>query len=115
MTPNLNLPLIAASQAQKHVTANEATLGLDALAQLSVIDRNANNPPGSPADGDTYIIGGAPTGAWAGQAQRTVTYYYNGVWYFYPPQAGWIAYVANETPRYRAFDRSTWVTLASLI
>jgi len=114
MTPNLSLPFIQAAQSQKHVTANEAFAGIDALAQISVIDRDLNTPPASPADGDTYIIGGAPTGAWSGQTQHTVTYYYNGVWYFAEPNAGWIAYVANETPRFKAFDGSAWVNLSTL-
>ena len=35
-TPNLALPLIAAAQAQKHVTHNDALLALDALLQCAV-------------------------------------------------------------------------------
>ncbi|RVT84569.1 DUF2793 domain-containing protein [Rhodobacteraceae bacterium CCMM004] len=113
MTPNLSLPLIAASQAQKHVTANEATLGLDALAQLSCIDRNLSAPPGSPSNGDTYIVGSSPTGAWAGEA-NSVAYYYGGAWYFYPPKEGWIAYVQDQS-RFYAFDGAAWVWLSTLL
>jgi len=112
-TPNLSLPLIAASQAQKHVTANQATLGLDALSQLSCIDRNLSAPPGSPGNGDTYIVGSSPTGAWAGQA-NSVAYFYGGAWYFYPPKEGWIAYLQDETT-YRAFNGTSWVLLSTLI
>lgn len=112
-TPNLSLPLIAASQAQKHVTANEATLGLDALSQLSCIDRNLSAPPGSPSNGDTYIVGSSPTGAWAGEA-NSVAYFYGGAWYFYPPKEGWIAYLQDETT-YRAYNGSAWVLLSTLI
>ncbi|MBB3144845.1 hypothetical protein FHS21_001246 [Phyllobacterium trifolii] len=36
-TTNLKLPYIAPSQAQKHVTHNEAIRALDALVQLSVM------------------------------------------------------------------------------
>ena len=39
-----------------------------------------------------------------------MAYYYNGVWYFAEPRAGWTAYVANETPRFKAFDGSEWKT-----
>ena len=35
VTPHLGLPLLAAGQAQKHVTHNEALTLLDALAQLA--------------------------------------------------------------------------------
>ena len=51
-TTHLLLPYILTAQAQKHVTHNEALRLLDGLVQLSVLDRNLNSPPGSPADGD---------------------------------------------------------------
>lgn len=51
-TPNLDLPYIAAAQAQKHVTHNEAIRALDAVVQLSVLDRSLTSPPGSPAEGE---------------------------------------------------------------
>ena len=56
-TTNLLLPYILAAQAQKHVTHNEALRLLDGLVQLSVLDRDLTAPPGSPADGDRYIVG----------------------------------------------------------
>ena len=54
-TPNLGLPYIMAAQSQKHVTHNEALRALDAIVQLSVLDRDLAAPPGSPANGDRYI------------------------------------------------------------
>ena len=39
-TVHLGLPVIAAAQAQKHVTHNEALRILDALVMLSVKDRD---------------------------------------------------------------------------
>ena len=62
-TPNLALPYILASQAQKHVTHNEAIRALDALVQISVKDRDLAAPPGAPAEGDRYIVAAAATGA----------------------------------------------------
>ena len=47
-TPHLALPLLAAAQAQKHVTHNEALASLDALVQLAVKERNRTAPPISP-------------------------------------------------------------------
>lgn len=38
-TPNLGLPYILPSQAQKHVTHNEAIKALDALIHLSVLNQ----------------------------------------------------------------------------
>src|SRR5215207_4151202 len=40
-TPKLALPLLAAAQAQKHVTHNEALSTLDALDQLAVRERRS--------------------------------------------------------------------------
>ena len=65
-TTHLLLPYILASQAQKHVPHNEALRILDGLVQLSVLDRDLTAPPGSPADGDRYIVGSGATGDRAG-------------------------------------------------
>ncbi|WP_313530903.1 DUF2793 domain-containing protein, partial [Shinella sp.] len=50
-TENLNLPYILPSQAQKHVTHNEAIKALDAVVQLAVTSRSVATPPPSPAAG----------------------------------------------------------------
>lgn len=95
VTPNLNLPYIAAAQAQKHVTHNEAIRALDAIVQISVIDRDLAAPPTSPADGERYIVAGAATGAWAGH-DGEIAAFQDGAWMFYTPQEGWLAWVADE-------------------
>lgn len=50
-TPNLGLPYIMPSQAQKHVTHNEAIRALDALVQIAVMARDLTTPPAEPSDG----------------------------------------------------------------
>ena len=45
LSPILSLPLLQASQAQKHVTHNEALMQLDLLVQLTVADRTRTTPP----------------------------------------------------------------------
>ena len=45
----LSMPYIEPSQAQKHVTHNEALRVLDVLTQLSVLDRALTVPPTEPA------------------------------------------------------------------
>ena len=52
-TPRLGLPLLAAAQAQKHVTHNEALTVLDVLAQIAVKSRSLTLPvrTGSPSIG----------------------------------------------------------------
>jgi hypothetical protein len=94
-TPNLALPLLAAAQAQKHVTHNEALLRLDVLTQLVVIDRTLASPPASPGDGQCWIVGGSPSGPWAGHADE-IAAFQDGVWTFYEPRQGWKAHVLGE-------------------
>jgi hypothetical protein len=66
--PRLALPYILNQQAQKEVTHAAGLNRLDALVQPVVQQVSLNTPPGSPADGQCWIIGTTPTGAWAGQA-----------------------------------------------
>jgi hypothetical protein len=105
-TPNLSLPFIVAAQAQKHVTHNEALRTLDAVVQLSVLDKDLSSPPGSPAEGARYIVGPSPTGAWAGQA-GSIAAFQDGAWAFHAPQQGWRAWVADEARLY-AWNGSVW-------
>ena len=90
-TLHLNLPYLEAAQAQKHVTVNEALRALDALVQLSVKDRTLAAAPGSPGEGDRYIVASGATGDWAG-ADGKVAAFVDGAWGFFAPEAGWRAY-----------------------
>ena len=89
-TTHLLLPYILAAQAQKHVTHNEALRILDDLVQLSVLDRDLTAPPGSPADGDRYIVGSGATGDWAGW-DLNVALFTDGAWLRLAPRTGWRA------------------------
>lgn len=106
-TTHLKLPYILAAQSQKHVTHNEALRALDALVQLSVLDKDLAAPPGSPAAGARYIVGAAPTGAWSGHAAH-IAAYQDSAWAFYVPLEGWLAWVADENVLY-AFDGASWI------
>ncbi|HEX2147369.1 MAG TPA: DUF2793 domain-containing protein, partial [Pseudorhizobium sp.] len=55
-TPNLSLPFILPSQAQKHVTHNEALLTLDALVHLTLA-AELSTPPASCEDGTAFAVG----------------------------------------------------------
>jgi hypothetical protein len=83
----LKLPLLAAAQAQKEVTHNEA-LALADIAIQSVVQAVAPaSVPTSPALGQCWIVGNAPTGAWAGQAGR-IAGWTGGGWRFLAPFEG---------------------------
>lgn len=94
-TTHLLLPYILAAQAQKHVTHNEALRILDGLVQLSVIDRNVTSPPGSPVDGDRYIVASSAIGYWAGW-DLNIALWTNGAWLRLPPRIGWRTWIENE-------------------
>ncbi len=94
-TQHLGLPYIAASQAQKHVTHNEALERLDALVQLAVLDRDLTEPPSSPAAGARFIIAAGATGLWAGKTGQ-IAHWTDGFWDFLIPQAGWSCWLVDE-------------------
>jgi hypothetical protein len=106
ITTHLLLPYILASQAQKHVTHNEALRLLDAMVQLSVLDRNRTAPPASPADGDRHIVASGATGLWAGW-DLNVAFWVDGVWMRLVPRPGWLAWIADEAA-FAAWDGSAW-------
>ncbi len=94
-TPNLAIPYIAASQAQKHVTHNEALSIIDGLVHLAVISRNTTAPPSTPANGDRYLVPSGATGEWVthpGQLALRM----EGAWRYITPREGWNAWVSDE-------------------
>lgn len=106
-TTNLSVALVAANQAQKEVTVNTAITTIDAILNRGAIDRALNTPPGSPANGDLYIIGNSPTGDWSSKADE-VAYYQSG-WSFIGPNEGMSIWVNDENLLY-TWDGSAWVT-----
>ncbi len=90
-TPHLGMPLIAASQSQKHVTHNQAIAILDSIVMLSVTDSTHAAPPGSPAEGDRYKVASGATGAWA-TWDLNIALYTNGQWVKLTPKKGWICF-----------------------
>ena len=112
-TTLLNLPYIAAAQAQKHVTHNDALAMLDALVQLSVLSDTVSAPPATPSEGDRYIAPAGGTGAFAGIAGRIVSYQ-SGAWTNFVPQRGWVAYIVDRA-ELRYFDGAVWQAITSAI
>lgn len=109
----LGLPFLAAAQAQKHVTVNESLLRLDALVQLSARSATTSAQPGSPADGDVYLLPAGKTGAaWGAMADGALAYYRDGVWEELTPHIGWRCYAEDETALY-ARNASAWKRIAA--
>ena len=87
-TRHLGLPFIAAAQAQKHVTHNEALKRLDAIVQLAVLDASLAGPPSTPAEGDRYIVAEDATGGWADH-DGEIAHFIDGAWEFAAAAVGW--------------------------
>lgn len=106
-TPKLVLPEISVSQSSKEVTHNEGLTILDCLVQPNVKDKDLTAPPGSPSDGDCYIVGASATGDWSGE-DGNIAYYDASAWDFNDPAEGWITYVQDEDLFYVYNGSSVW-------
>lgn len=113
ITPNLSLPVLLPSQAQKHVTHNAALERLDLLTQLTVRSASLPAPPPGAEDGDRYIVGAGAGGPWTGQ-ERRIAALVRGAWLFLDPQEGWIAHVA-ETGLPLVFGGIDWQPLETAL
>lgn len=104
-TTHLALTLVDQAQAQKEVTVNAALSRIDAILNTGAIDKDLATPPGSPAEGDVYIVAASPTGAWSGQAGAVA--YYNQSWKFIAPNEGMTLWVKDEDIHY-SYNGAAW-------
>ncbi len=111
-TPNLALPFIEGSQAQKHVTHNEALRILDAAIQVAVLDLTRTVPPSSPAEGERHVVATGATGAWAGHGNAIATWQ-DGAWAFLVPRTGWCTWSVADNVVF-VFDGTNWRDLRDL-
>ena len=110
LTARLDLPLIKPSQAQKHVTHNEALQLLDGLVQAVLEEAGAQTPPFEPVTGQLFALGANPSGDWTGEAGK-LALRTEGAWIFITPQAGWRAW-DKATGRHVVYDDvNGWVEI----
>lgn len=78
-----------------NLNANLKKIGL--LYALSAKSRTVSTPPGSPANGDVYIVGPSATGVWATH-EDDVTIWISAetAWVFYTPRTGFLCDVEDE-------------------
>lgn len=98
-SPILNLTEMAASQSQPSVIVNDHLRALEVFGQIIAETQGDTAPPGSPADGDQYILGTSCTGAWSGHDLDVA--YYSGGWKFLTPTEGWRAFNVDDGEYYR--------------
>jgi len=107
ISPLLSLPYLMPSQAQKHVSHNEALRVLDAVVHLAVLNHTLSSPPATVAVGDRYIVASGASGLWAGHSDEIA--YFEGLdWVFFVPQPGWRAEILSDS-RSLVYDGSSWI------
>ncbi len=67
---------------------------LGAVVHLSILSSTTTAPPGSPTNGDRYIIPAGATGDWSGKTGE-VAVRVGGAWEYYTPTEGWHAWVVS--------------------
>ncbi|GAA4046028.1 DUF2793 domain-containing protein [Parerythrobacter jejuensis] len=88
------LPLLFAAQAQKEAIVNEGLLRIDALLHPRV-EEQISTPPATAGEGQIWLVGQSPTGAWAGQ-EDCLASFSGGDWLFLDPTEGMQCYDATR-------------------
>lgn len=104
-SPRHALPLLFAGQSQKEVVVNEALLAADILLHPA-IEAVTSGPPTAPANGQCWLVGTGPTGAFAGQTDR-IAAWSEGGWRFLAPREGVRVYDIAAAA-YRLYAGGAW-------
>ena len=112
-TPVYGLTELVSGQAIPETTVNEYVRNLEQGARWfgRVKDRDENDPPGSPADGDCYLVAAIATGAWTGQEGK-IAFYMSTAWEFITVLEGDGAWFADENIA-AVYNGATWDALAT--
>lgn len=85
---------------QNSIPANDNALRVEAISRgaLGV----ANDEAGGDSDGDVWIVGDSPTGAFSSFTEDDIAIYKGGTWYAWAPVFGLRLYVEDELEVYEA-------------
>lgn len=106
-TPNIAVARLVSNATGQTAKANDALTAFAILGQLHVKSRTTATAPGSPAEGDAYILPSGHSGFAAGASADDVCWYSNG-WAKVTPQEGWHAWVEDEDVISR-FSGTNWI------
>lgn len=109
-TPRMGAPELPTGQNASPETMNEALRYVEQGASLFIVkDKDLTTPPGSPAEGDCYIVASTGAGAWTGWTGR-ITFRLSSIWEDITPIEGTTAYVQDENLVYR-YSGAAWVAV----
>ena len=109
-TAILPLAVWASGTNQNSIPANDNALRLEAMNR-EIISQAVTAQPGSPSDGDTYIIAGTHTGTqWATFSPKDIAIYRGGTWYAWAPVEGLVVNLAGTQYKY---DGGAWSSAGS--
>lgn len=110
--PALPLKVWPEGITQARFSANDNSLAIEALVLRPCLGV-ANDEAGSDADGDVWIVGSSPSGAFAGFRENDVAMFRvtdiglgTGIWYSWEPFEGLRLTVADAR---KVFDGSVWI------
>lgn len=111
-TPRFNWNTWVANQAQPNQAFNNLLVPLSFLVGATVLSRSTSAQPGSPTNGDAYILPSGATGAaWGSFSAGDLAYYYSdgttASWFAVGPEKGVLAFVADEGG-FLFYDGAAW-------
>lgn len=106
LTSHLGIQLLSEGQDGAEVTTNEAINKLENFStRIVVLSKSTTAPPGSPTDGDAYIVPSGATGIWSGKTNQIALYLAG--WAYWTPREGWRAYSQDDNSEV-VYDGSAW-------
>lgn len=114
--PNLGRMINAATGDTFDTDFRSLLRAVDVLLQGAVISMALTAPPGSPTNGDRYVVGASATGAWSGHDKAIAVWTTDnpgtpgGLWEFYPPKAGWMVVNVADANVYK-YVSSAWAVV----
>ena len=105
-TPRFAMPMLAAAQAHKEVTHNEALLILDFLMHPAVQSIASDPSLLTPAEGQSWLVGDAAAGIW-GSHEKDIACWTNGGWRFVKPTEAMTIFLEDEGCHIR-FRNGNW-------
>jgi len=78
-----------------------------------VQSKSTTTPPGSPTDGQCYVIPSGATGVWLGRTNQLAMAYDSGKWHFRAMATGAVITCKSDDKYYILTSGGTWVEIAS--